>query len=58
MPKRIYVGNLPFSSKTSTAELERISKASKIPVKRLREIADGRATPTGAELKALNVSEA
>jgi hypothetical protein len=58
MPKRIYVGNLPFSSRTTTADLEKISRQSKIPVKRLREIAEGRSHPTREELKALNVSEA
>jgi hypothetical protein len=58
MPKKIYVGNLPFSSRTSATELERISRQSKIPVRRLREIAEGRSHPTRDELKALNVSEA
>jgi len=57
MSKKIYVGNLPFSSKTSAPELERISRQAKIPVQRLRELAAGRAAPTAAELKALNVSE-
>lgn len=58
MPKRIYVGNLPFSSKTPPAELEKISRRSKIPLQRLRELAHGRSTPTQEELKALNVNEA
>lgn len=57
MPKRIYVGNLPFSSRSTTAELEKISRQTHIPLERLQELAQGRATPTTVELKALNVSE-
>lgn len=58
MPKKIYVGNLPFSAKTSRAELEKISRRSKIPLGRLQELAAGNVQPTREELKALNVNEA